>query len=83
MANIIKQHNSRTLQKKLTIKEKSCNYKADKECPMNGKCLTKCIVYKTEVETTNSMRIYVYFGASEGEFNHTKSFRNRKCTNDS
>ena len=66
-------------------KEKSCNCRAGKECPMNGKCLTKCIVYKAEVETTNGTR--TYFGASEGEFkmrynNHTKSFRNRKYAND-
>ena len=63
-----------------------CNCRVKSECSMDGKCLTKCIVYKAEVEANNGK--CVYYGASEGEFktrynNHTKSFRSRRYCNES
>ena len=53
-------------------------------CPLNGECLTQCLVYKAT--STTSSNSFVYYGTSEGEFksrynNHTKSFRNRECIN--
>ena len=86
MANIIKQHNSRILSASPTEQLRMCNCRVKSECPMDGKCLTKCIVYKAEVGANNGKR--VYYGASEGEFktrynNHTKSFRSRRYCNES
>ena len=86
MANIIKQHNSRILSSSPTQQLRMCNCRVKSECPMDGKCLTKCIVYKAEVGANNGKR--VYYGASEGEFktrynNHTKSFRSRRYCNES
>ena len=53
---------------------------------MNGKCLSKCIVYKAEIEANNNK--LTYYGASESEFksrhnNNSKSFRSRRYGNDS
>ena len=53
-------------------------------CPLNGECLTQCLVYKAT--STTSSNSFVYYGTSEGEFksrynNHTKSFRHRECMN--
>ena len=69
MANIIKQHNSRILSASLTEQSRMCNCRVKSECPMDGKCLTKCIVYKAEVEANNGKR--VYHGAPEGEFKNS------------
>ena len=85
MENIIKQHNSKVLNDVNQNQIRPCNCREKSECPMDGKCLSKCIVYKAEVESNNNTRIY--YGISEGEFktryyNHTKSFRGRKYEND-
>ena len=64
---------------------RSCNCRIKADCPLDGKCLASCLVYKAEIvsDTLNG----VYYGSSEGEFktrynNHTKSFRHRKHQND-
>ena len=86
MADIIKQHNSNVLNKKIDNEGVQCNCKMKDNCPMEGMCFAKCIVYKAEVSTENEK--FMYFGASEGEFktkynNHTKSFKDRRYENDS
>ena len=86
MANIIKQHNSRILSASPTEQSRMCNRRVKSECPMDAKCLTKCIVYKVEVGANNGKR--VCYGASEGEFktrynNHTNAFRSRRYCNES
>ena len=86
MANNIKQHNSKILKEPPNTQEKLCNCRKKEDCPLNGACLTPCIVYKASVSAENTEK--VYFGASEREFktrfnNHTKSFRHRKYENDS
>ena len=63
---------------------RSCNCRSKPNCPMNGECLTKCIVYKASIKTSENTS--VYYGASEGEFktrfnNHTKSFKHSKYRN--
>ena len=65
--------------------QRPCNCRDKNNCPLDGKCLSQCIVYKAEVETANTKS--TYYGASEGEFkfrynNHTKAFRLRKYEND-
>ena len=85
MANIIKQHNSSILNNATKIQEPTCNCRTKANCPLNGNCQVKCIVYKAAVITESES--LVYYGASEGDFkmrynNHTKSFRHRKYEND-
>lgn len=85
MQNIITQHNSTLLNSKVEQEHRLCNCRSKPTCPLNGKCLTQCIVYKAEVKTNTSTS--VYFGASEGEFktryrNHVKSFKHKKYQNE-
>ena len=62
----------------------SCNCRTKSTCPLNGQC--QDIIDKCTVSTSvNSDK--VYSGIAEGDFkkrfyNHTKSFRNKRYTND-
>ena len=57
---------------------RSCNCRVKESCPLNGKCLQQCIVYKAVVITNTTYN--EYYGTSATEFksrynNDTKSFR--------
>ena len=78
VGNIIKQHNSKVLNKTNDNINLKCNCRSKPNCPLNGECLTQCLVYKAT--STTSSNSFVYYGTSEGEFksrykNHSKSFR--------
>ena len=80
MKNLIKQHNARVLKNQEHSEKRSCNCRGKDNCPLDGKCLHKCIVYQAN-------ECKEYFGTAEGEFklhynNHTMSFRHKKCVND-
>ena len=65
--------------------EFKCNCMSKPNCPLNGECLTQCLVYKATSSTTNNG--FAYYGTSEGEFksrysNHTKSFRHHEYMNE-
>lgn len=60
-----------------------CNCRAENECPLTGKCLTKNIVYKAEVTTANEKDAREYIGMTATTFkerysNHKKSFSNER-----
>ena len=79
MSTIIKQHNSTVLSKP-TTPNRLCNCRNKGNCPLDRKCIKQCLVYRAEVQSQNTVK--VYYGANDGEFklrynNHTKSFRNR------
>ena len=83
--NLIKQHNWKILNKDQDKIQRSCNYRIKETCPLSGKCLHQCMVYKAEVTTNTTNK--EYYGTSEGEFksrynNHTQSFRHISYTND-
>ena len=83
--NLIKQHNSKILSKDRDKTQRPCNCRIKESCPLNGKCLHQCMVYKAEVSTNATYKEYC--GPSEGEFksrynNHTQSFRNISHIND-
>ena len=85
MSSIIKQHNTKILSSSNNIQTRLCNCRSRNDCPLNSNCLKKCFVYKAEVTTDQSLKIY--FGASEVEFksrynNHTLSFCNEHHAND-
>ena len=59
-----------------------CNCKSVKECPLDGKCLSKNIVNKTEIksEINRTVKTYVHIGMTSNTFkeryrNHIKSFK--------
>ena len=83
--NITKQHYAKVLNDVNDEQQRPCNCRDKNNCPLDGKCLSQCIVYKAEVETANTKS--TYYRASEGELkfrynNHMKSFRLRKYEND-
>lgn len=83
--NIIFKHNQKLLDKDREKQTKpECNCRKETNCPLNGKCLMKSIVYKATV-TTKSRKMQ-YFGSCETDFktryrNHTHSFKNIKLKN--
>ena len=79
MSSVIKQHNYRVLSTTGNV-DRLCNCKNKENCPLDGKCLKTCIVYKADVITNKDS--HIYYRASDGEFkswynNHTNSFRHR------
>ena len=84
MEAIIKNHNKAILlsdsNKIKTTPSKSCNCRKKDQCPMDGNCLKKCLVYKAVVETANDTKSYI--GCCETAFkirfsNHKLSFNKK------
>ena len=85
MKNLIKKHNPRVLKNQEHSEKRSCNCRVNDNCPLDGKYLHECIVYKANVVTNNELK--EYFGTAEGEFklhynSHIMSFRHKKRVND-
>ena len=79
ISSVIKQHNNRVLSIIENV-DRLCNCRNKENCPLDGKCLQTCIVYKADVMTNKDS--HIYYGAGDGEFksrynNHTNSFRYR------
>ena len=60
--------------------EKMCNCRNREECPLDGKCLTECIVYKPTVTQIESNNKETYIGLTENAFKtrynlHRASFK--------
>ena len=64
--NLIKQHNSKILNKDRDKIQRPCNCRIKESCPLNSKRLHECMVYKAEVSTNTTYK--EYYGASEKEF---------------
>ena len=84
MSSVIKQHNYKILSTTENV-DRLCNCRNKENCPLDGKCLQTCIVYKAYIITNKDSPIY--YGASDGEFksrysNHTNSFRHRRHEED-
>ena len=63
--------------------EKLCNCRQRVNCPTDGKCLTKSVVYKAEVTSTDDNTKQTYTGVTANDFktryrNHLKSLHNEK-----
>ena len=86
MATIIVSHNKNFLcnkqEPKTTIPLCSCHNSAN--CPLNGECRKKAVIYKASITSDGSSKHYI--GCTETEFktsyyNHTHSFRYREKRN--
>ena len=64
VSSAIKQHNSSLLNPEETNGEGGCNCNVKDNCPLNGACQVKCVVYAAEVTTPNDVRLY--HGTAEG-----------------
>ena len=83
--NLIKLHNSKILNKGRYKTQRPCNFRIKESCPLNGKCIHQCMVYKSEVSTNTTYK--EYYGISKGEFksrynSRTQSFRKISHIND-
>ena len=89
MGAIISAHNAKALSVTPNVSApppRTCNCRGTTTCPLNGKCLTECIVYKATI-TAPEKPTKTYFGLTEGPFktryaNHTLSFRKEEYSND-
>ena len=62
--------------------ERNCNCRNTNNCPLQGQCLTKAVVYQATVTNKNTNEDQTYIGLTETTFktrylNHTSSFRNK------
>ena len=67
MMSIINNHNRNLLHPHTNDKDLPCNCKNLQDCPLNGKCRTKSIIYKASISVPNSPTQH-YFGCCETEF---------------
>lgn len=81
MTSIISSHNKKVLKSQSNISDgaKMCNCRKPNECPLNGACLSKSIVYKATVKAKDTPTKY-YIGITEPTFksrwsNHDTSFK--------
>ena len=51
--NLIKQHNTRVLKNQEYSEKRLCNCRVKDNCPLDGKCLHKCVVCQVNVITNN------------------------------
>ena len=64
ISSVTKQHNCKVLSTKNVDRLSHCRNKGN--CPLNGKCLQTCVVYKADVITNKGS--HIYYGAGDGEF---------------
>ena len=85
ISSIIIKQNKKFLNKKVETEERKCNCRDETNCPMEGKCLTKCIVYKASVSSLDEAKQYLVTDKDEFKArynNHKTSFKNRTQGND-
>ena len=82
MSSVIKSHNARVIKGNLhKSPKKMCNCRVKNNCPLNGKCLNKSVVYKATVTSNNMSKEYIGLTGNtfKERFNsHSKSFRQKK-----
>ena len=78
----VKAHNRRILSDNNNdTSSRTCNCYRNRECPLDGKCLSKNIVYQATVSRPDSNRVETYVGCTSTTFklrlgNHIQSFTN-------
>ena len=79
MKNVIRKHNSKTMENRKPTDSKSCNCRQKSDCPLNQNCLSECLVYNAVLNTSTTKN---YYGTSEKSFkeiynNHTQSLKSK------
>ena len=86
--NIIDSHNKNVLKNQTEGEERACNCRIKDQCPLNGECLAKNIIYEAEITTNNiNDEPLKYIGLTGNTFkerfsNHKSSFKNEKYGKD-
>ena len=84
----INAHNKKILKESSILERGKCNCARKERCPLNGECLTKCLVYKAKINA--NLRNYsekVYYGITKNTWKkryagHKSSFNNLKYQKD-
>ena len=76
---IINYQNKKILNKNQKPNFKSCNFRTEKNCPLNSKSCTNFIVYKAFLKSNQNQNIKTYYGSCKTSFkthfnNHSNSF---------
>ena len=80
MKKQINRHNAKILRDKVDdLDARTCNCRGGRECPLNGQCLQKSVVYQANVDCRNTVK--TYYGLTENTFkarwnNHQSNLRN-------
>ena len=87
MQQIIKAHNAKIIHGKNIIdpNRKTCNCRQPTKCPLDGKCLSSCIIYKANVSLEKEQVSYIGWTSTtskERHNNHNKSFNHEKYENE-
>ena len=82
VSRIISSHNKKILNPKPIENQKSCNCRKKTDCPLNGNCLEKEVIYKCKVNAPNSDSKH-YIGLTANSFKqrwygHNHTFRNEE-----
>ena len=87
MRSTISKHNFRILAKTKSRIIDTCNCRRKDECPLPGKYQTTNVIYRANITTGDSGETKHYIGMTANPFkeryrNHTKSFKDKKCANE-
>ena len=81
---IISNHNGQVMKKVIPqeIPEAGCKCRADKPCPLDGKCETEALVYQAKIVRQDNYKEETYIGMTSLTFKkrfaqHTQSFKHR------
>ena len=83
MAAILSRQNKTVLASKNTNVHPPCNCRRKAECPLNGDCRKKAIVYKASISTDSNDPPKSYYGCCKTEFksrfyNHGQTFKSKQ-----
>ena len=83
---IIASHNKKLLNSTTEIQQPGCNCRKNKQCPLQGHCLTTSIIYQATVTRQDNNRQETYIGLTANDFKerynqHTSDFRHNKDRN--
>ena len=87
MQQIIKAHNAKIINGKNIIdpNRKTCNSRQPTKCPLDGNCLSSCIIYKATVSSEKEQVAYIGLTSTTSKqryYNHNKSFNHEKYENE-
>ena len=79
MGSIIAQHNKQLLNRLSSADTETPPCRAKRDCPLEGKCRTKCVIYKVSICIPNG-KTTSYYGCCETDFkvryyNHKQRFK--------
>lgn len=87
--SLITKHNTRIISKyqPQVSNTHSCNCRKKEACPLQNNCMSKDIVYKATISTSNINDTKHYIGMTSSTFkeryrNHIKSFNHKKYSNE-